>query len=449
MDARDALVGVTLDGRFRVEAVVGEGGFGVVYRATQLNVGREVAVKVLRPEVSASARHAERFETEARIISQLRHPNTLKLVDFGRAPDARLYFVTEYLHGASLDARIAAGDLSQQAVVRLLVQICDALAEAHERGVVHCDLKPRNIFVERVGGQWIAKVLDFGIARLRETAEPLDALAWSTDREGAGGQSRIAGTPAYMSPEQLRGGLVDARSDLYALGVVAYECLAGAPPFSDPETLSMDHLASPPLPFRERPEAVQVDPALEALVLQLLAKHPDDRPPTAQAVRARLVALEADAAREGQRTGSPRDLAAARPTVTATLDRVESQTTAPPSPSGTWRRAAVGAFAIAATWALVASRAERSVDAPAGPVESPPPAPAALTLLTAAPPQANAPSAAAASAAPALRIAPARPPRPREIARVAAPPPPQPSTQPASARNTRRLPGFFQVKTTP
>ena len=453
MDARDALVGVTLDGRFRVEAVVGEGGFGVVYRATQLNVGREVAVKVLRPEVSASARHAERFETEARIISQLRHPNTLKLVDFGRAPDARLYFVTEYLHGASLDARIAAGDLSPPAVVRLLVQICDALAEAHERGVVHCDLKPRNIFVERVGGQWIAKVHDFGIARLRETAEPLDALVWSSDRGGAGGQSRIAGTPAYMSPEQLRGGLVDARSDLYALGVVAYECLAGAPPFEDPDSLALDHLASPPLPFGERQPAVRVDPPLEALVLQLLAKHPDDRPASAQTVRAQLVALEATAALADRPAPRARGPASAHATVTSTLDRVTPLAHAQPAkPSGAPYLAALGGMALVAAGVFVATRGERSVDALPAPVvapeSAPESAPSALAV-SASRPAARTPVSAAVVSSAAVRIAPSRPPRPREVARSVLPAPPLSTTPPSDVRSARRLPGFFQVKTTP
>lgn len=455
IDTRDALLGVTLDGRFRVEAVVGEGGFGVVYRATQLNVGREVAVKVLRPEVSANGRHIERFETEARIISQLRHPNTLKLVDFGRAPDARLYFVTEYLHGAPLETRIHAGDLSQPDIVRILVQICDALAEAHERGVVHCDLKPRNIFVERVGGQWVAKVLDFGIARLRETAEPIGAAAWPSGDGVASGQSRIAGTPAYMSPEQLRGGLVDARSDLYALGVVAYECLAGAPPFEDPDSLALDQLASPPLPFGERQPAVRVDPPLEALVMRLLAKHPDDRPASAQTVRAQLVALEATAALADRPAPPARGPSSAHATVTSTLDRVTPLAHAQPAkPSGAPYLAALGGMALVAVGVIVATRGERSVDASPAPASAPESAPGpesapSALAVSASPPTARTPVSAAVVSSAAVRIAPSRPPRPREVTRSAAPVPTLSTTPPSDVRSARRLPGFFQVKTTP
>ncbi|MCK6575515.1 protein kinase [Myxococcota bacterium] len=277
----DPLIGALLDGRFRLETVIGAGGFGVVYRARQVNVDREVAVKVLTADASQNQEIVRRFENEAKIISQLRHPNTLKLVDFGRAPDGRLYIVTEFLTGLPLDKVLATGRIDCLRTLRMMAQVCDSLTEAHEQGIVHRDLKPGNIFLERVGQQEVVKVLDFGIAKL--TAQ--------TTHTATG---RIFGTPAYMSPEQARGDEIDARSDLYSLGVVAYECLSGTPPFtgSNPMSILLKHLQEPPQPLGERAPPLGLDPEVDALVLAMLSKLADDRPSSASEVRASIHDLE-------------------------------------------------------------------------------------------------------------------------------------------------------------
>ncbi len=268
----DPLIGVLLDARYEIERIVGVGGFGRVYRARQLNVDRAVAVKVLSVDASQQSDQVRRFENEARIISRLRHPNTLKLVDSGRTPDGRLYIATEFLSGSPLDIALRARPMDSARVLRLLRQVCSSLAEAHEAGVVHRDLKPANVFVEAVGGEEVVKVLDFGVAKLTQQAT-----------ETATGT--IFGTPTYMSPEQASGEPVDPRSDLYAVGVLAYEMLTGRPPFrgSTPMSVLLKHIQEQPTPLSSLVDPPLM-PALEAFVMQLLAKGPDQRPESATAV---------------------------------------------------------------------------------------------------------------------------------------------------------------------
>ncbi len=274
----DALLGQTIDGRYRVEVQVGEGGQGVVYRGVQINVDRAVAIKVLRLGASQDADVVRRFESEARIISALRHPNTLKLIDFGRLADGRLFLVTEFLHGRSLADVLAAGPIAPARALNLMAQVCGALDEAHREGIIHRDLKPANIFVEQVGSEEVGKVLDFGVAKLAtQTIETA--------------QGMILGTPLYMSPEQARGERVDARTDLYSLGVVLFQALGGAPPFEGENAYSVlnKHVHAAP------PSLADVNPSLlapaqvEQLVKRLLSKEADDRPPTAAAARTLLL----------------------------------------------------------------------------------------------------------------------------------------------------------------
>ena len=279
-DASDPLVGQLLDGRYRVEVAVGEGGQGVVYRGVQVNVDRAVAIKVLRPGASSDAEVVRRFEAEARIISALRHPNTLRLIDFGRLPDGRLFLVTEFLHGRSLADVLRDGPLTPQRALDLIAQICGALDEAHREGVVHRDLKPANIFVEQVGSEELAKVLDFGVAKLStQTVETA--------------QGMIIGTPMYMSPEQARGERVDARTDLYSLGVVLFHCLGGVPPFSgeNPYSVLNKHVSEPPPRLIDVNPTLAAPPELEVLVKRLLAKSRDDRPSTAAAARTLMLGV--------------------------------------------------------------------------------------------------------------------------------------------------------------
>ncbi len=254
---------------------VGAGGMGTVYRAVQVPFERDVAVKVLGAEHSLKEQLVQRFATEALIIAKLRHPNTLKLYDFGRAEDGRLYIVTEFLSGQPLDEVLeSVGALGPTRALKILGMICDSLAEAHVRNIVHRDLKPANIFIEHIGDQEIVKVLDFGVARVAETHSHTIT-------------GTIFGTPAYMSPEQAHGDEVDARSDLYALGVIAYQCLAGSIPFSGttPMSVLLKHIKDTPVPLLDLNPPPPIDPHVDGLVLQLLEKEPAARPQSARDVR--------------------------------------------------------------------------------------------------------------------------------------------------------------------
>lgn len=278
----EIMLGQLLDDRYRIVGVLGRGGIGIVYRAQQRHVhDRDVAVKILNAGASARASTATRFENEARIIAQLRHPNTLKLIDTGRTADGRLYIVTECLRGVPLSEKLEAGPLGQSETVRIVGQIAEALIEAHEVGVVHRDLKPANVFLEEVGSQQVVKVLDFGIAKL------VSAAALTAPMQ-------IFGTPGFMAPEQCLGQAVDGRTDLFALGVIAYVCLTLEMPVEGEsvEDLLAATIETPPTLLREH--LPSVDPELEGLVMQLLAKDPGDRLPDAVAVRdacARLLRL--------------------------------------------------------------------------------------------------------------------------------------------------------------
>ncbi|MBN8617133.1 MAG: protein kinase, partial [Deltaproteobacteria bacterium] len=261
---------------------VGQGGMGEVFLARQASVGRDVAVKVLRARSGADDR--ARFTREARAIAALRHPNVVHLYDYVLAEDGGACIVMEHVSGGSLGELFAReGRLPLARVVPLAVQICDALAEAHGKGIVHRDLKPANVLVTRVEGYGdFVKVLDFGIAHWRG--------------EEGGGQDRLTqtgmiyGTPRYLSPEQILGTGIGPRSDLYALGVVLFEALAGETPFggSMDAALLFKHLKEAPPPL---PVDVIRPPALDDLLARLLAKSPSLRPPSAVALRKELLAL--------------------------------------------------------------------------------------------------------------------------------------------------------------
>ena len=274
------MIGEVLGGRYALQEVLGKGGFAVVYRARQLSIDREVAVKVLKLDRAQDRDIGHRFEREARIISQLRHPNTLKLIDFGETDDGHVYLVTELLTGHPLDTVLEAGPLPPRLVLSIVQQVAGALEEAHELGIVHRDLKPANIFIERVGRRHVAKVLDFGIAKVH-----------SDQSQTISGQ--MFGTPRYMSPEQVKEGPLDGRSDLYSLGVVAYHCLTGHTPFtgSNNYALLVKHTTADPPPMRDfNPHMGHAD--FEVLVRDLLAKRPEDRPQDASTLIDRLEALD-------------------------------------------------------------------------------------------------------------------------------------------------------------
>ncbi|MCA9537725.1 MAG: serine/threonine protein kinase [Myxococcales bacterium] len=290
----DRLIGQMIAGRYFILDRVGEGGMGTVYRARQEPVGRLVAVKVLLPALVSEQRQLQRFMNEARIMSSLRHPNTVKLVDFGHLEGGRLFIAMEFLHGGTLEDRLKGGRLTQVAALRITRQILAALNEAHAHGIVHRDLKPTNVLFDEVAGeQFVVRVADFGLARfdpMLAGSEPLEPGERPSGRYGIQQIGTIPGTrlgtPAYISPEQAFGKPIDARSDLYAVGILLYEMLTGLRPFeSDTEHgLYLAHLHDTVKPINAVSASLGIDPAVEAIVARMMAKLPEDRPPNAEAV---------------------------------------------------------------------------------------------------------------------------------------------------------------------
>src|SRR3984957_11561305 len=270
-DADDPLIGRTLPGGYVILDLVGIGGMGRVYRAEQTTLGRTVAVKIIHPHLVGEENAAARFITEARAASRLNHPNSVGVIDFGKTPDGQLYLVMEFLRGRDL-ARVAyeEGPLPFRRIVDVLRQVLAALSEAHHLEIIHRDLKPENIILEpmRAGGDFV-KVVDFGLAKMRQ--EATDKLITSP--------GIVCGTPEYMSPEQGRGEPLDARSDLYGVGVILYQLLTGRLPFEadSPTQVVLMHLPTPPPdPQKVAPERMIGDP-LVAVALKSLAKEPKDR----------------------------------------------------------------------------------------------------------------------------------------------------------------------------
>jgi serine/threonine-protein kinase len=254
--------------QYRLITLLGVGGMGEVYLAEHRILGRACAVKLLRPERARDAQARARFEREVRATAQLSHYNTVQVFDYGCTPDGTLYYVMEYLPGLSLEQILETeGPQPAARVVHWLRQACRALREAHALGLVHRDIKPANLFAAQRGGSYdVLKVLDFGIVKdLGES--PTARLT----QEGA-----FSGTPLFMSPEQANGRDVDARSDIYSLGAVAYTLLTGRPPFErgTPMEVLIAHARdeAPPLAaFGDVPAD------LERIVLRCLAKRPEDR----------------------------------------------------------------------------------------------------------------------------------------------------------------------------
>ena len=266
-------------GRFRIEREIGTGGMGAVYLATHLGLERPVAVKIIKREFAGDADVADRFLREARTMAKLHHPHAAMIFDAGNLPDGRHFIVMEFVEGETLSQALAReGRFSAARAIDIATQICDVLEDAHRLGIIHRDLKPSNILLGKRG----VCVLDFGVAKV------LASSAESTATNASTGSGQLIGTPRYMSPEQCLGQRVGARSDLYSLGVLLYEMLAGRPPFVDPLQsallIKQATAPAPPLP-RLRPDIAR---PLALAVHTLLAKRPDDRPRTAAVAKTLL-----------------------------------------------------------------------------------------------------------------------------------------------------------------
>lgn len=299
----DEWIGRIVAGKYRVEELVGEGGMGQVFRATQLSLDKAIVLKVLRRSLLSDARTVARFQREAKAASRLNHPNAIGIIDFGQDSDDSLYIAMEYVPGKDLHQILTEdGPIPERRLIKIAAQVLGALTDAHAVGVIHRDLKPENIMVEQRRDQTdFVKVLDFGIAKLQETS---GSEGQALTRAGF-----VCGTPEYMSPEQASGSEIDARSDLYSVGVILYQCLTGVLPFDaeSPVALASMHLTTEPVPPREKNPKIHCSDGLEKLILRAMAKDPADRPQSAEQFKSELIAIE-----KSQRAAAKREASARR-----------------------------------------------------------------------------------------------------------------------------------------
>lgn len=292
-ESADPLVGAVFTDKYEIEEKLGAGGMCDVYRARHIRIGKEVAIKILRPDYAADPKVVERFEREARAASLVRHPNAINIMDYGLAAGNTPFLVMELVEGATVRELLKQhGAMTLARVAGIVKQACAALEAAHTVGVIHRDIKPENIIISEVDGRDWVEVVDFGIAKIQEDMSRRAALT---------GANLIIGTPRYMSPEQAQEKPVDARSDIYSLGLVVYEMLAGTPPFAGNSAtrLLIAHAVEPPPPLSDmRPD---LPAEVAAVVMRALDKDP---------ARRQQSALEF--AREFERAANPAPASAGR-----------------------------------------------------------------------------------------------------------------------------------------
>lgn len=271
--AADPYIGQEIIGQFRIVQRIGKGGMGAVYKAEQPAMGRFVAVKILHRNLASRPDLVSRFRREARAMSRLTHPNTVRVFLYGQLDNGALYIVMEYLEGLNLhQITKRQGPMALDRAARILIQSCGALEEAHHGGIIHRDLKPENILLTEQGGMPdFPKVLDFGLAKVHD----IDLQSSSPLTQ----EGMVFGTPEFMSPEQAKGKTLDGRSDLYSLGTILYEMITGKLPFQarNPADYIRHHIKSPPIPVTQRVPELHFPAELDEFFTKALAKDRADR----------------------------------------------------------------------------------------------------------------------------------------------------------------------------
>ncbi|KFE69891.1 serine/threonine protein kinase [Hyalangium minutum] len=371
-------MGTVLDGRYKIESVLGQGGMGMVFRATQTSVGRPVAVKTLNPALAAAPTFFERFRREAEVASRLHHPNVITIYDFGRAPDKTCYYVMELLEGESLKEIVKRdGPMSLRRAVNILEQAARGLAHAHEQNAVHRDLKPHNIMVQQLDGKDFVKVLDFGLVKALEQDE----------EEQLTSTGQVLGTPQYMPPEQAGGEVVDQRSDLYSLTGVLYFCLTNTSPYGANtvrKALTAALTQTVP-PVHSKRQGAPVPPEIDAFMQKGLAREKEDRFQSAEEfidamldAVADLPAEQLDARPSGGAPGRDGGGSGSRPSVSGAR-RAAGSASARPSrasmPRGSAPSNVLVSKSAAGSAPSAASRARPAVSGSSQRAAPPPPAP--------------------------------------------------------------------------